>query len=256
MNSKESYLQQEVDWIENSGEMPEVAFYESLYYLTEEEDGPKLILTSADIKFLEDAVVNRFKTIILRDLEFANRKSSIFRGLKRAIINYDRLKKYQKKKNRADSGIEKAIGYSLIEYIRCECEDISDKRHYRTINCKRDELEHFAEELGVNISPEYKDICFKHIPLTFDEVYRATLLSERQDYPYKLVYDRGDYCEIVIFNEKKQKFHISLKVFCEKEDSDRKNMRLKTDAVYRSLSKAVPPWEIPPKTSINNLDEI
>jgi len=244
VSSKKNYLQQEIDWIENSGEIPEVAFYEALFYLKEEEEGPKLILTSLDIKVLEDAVINRYKTIILRDLKFANRRSTIFRGLKRAIINYNRLKKYQKRKNRIDSGMEKEIGHSLIEYIRCECEDISDKRHYRTINCTRDGLERFAKELGVNISPEHNDICFEHIPLTFDEVYRATLLSERDDYPYKFIYDRGDYCEIVIFNEKKQKFHISLKVFCEEEDSDRKNMRLKTDAVYRSLSKSVPPWEI------------
>ncbi len=244
MNSGESYLQQEVDWIENSGEMPEVAFYEALYYLAEEEEGPKLTLTLSDIKHLEDAAINRFKTIILRDLKFANRRSSIFRGLKRAIINYNRLKKYQKKKNRIDPGLEKMIGRFLLEYIRRECEEISDRRHYRTINCTREELEQFADELGVNIAPEHNDICFEHIPLTFDEVYRATLLSERQDYPYKFIYDRGNYCEIVIFNEKKQKFHISLKVFCEKEDSDRKNMRLKTDAVYRSLSKSIPPWKI------------
>ncbi len=244
VNSRENYLQQEIDWIENSGEIPEVAFYEALYYLKEEEEGPKLMLASSDIKRLEDTVINRYKTIILRDLKFANRRSSIFRGLKRAIINYDRLKKYQKRKNRIDPGMEKEIGHSLLEYIRCECEDISDKRHYRTINCTLEELEQFAEELGVDIAPEHKYICFEHIPLTFDEVYRATLLSEREDYPYKFIYDRGDYCEIVIFNEKKQKFHISLKVFCEKEDSDRKNMWLKTDAIYRSLSKSVPPWEI------------
>ncbi len=243
MNSRESYLLQEVDWIENSGEMPEVAFYEALYHLEEEEEGPRLILTLSDIKYLEDAVINRFKTIILRDLKFANRRSSIFRGLKRAIINYDRLKKYQKRKNRIDPGIEKEASHSLLEYIRCECEDILDKRYYRTINCTREELEQFADELGVNIAPEYNDICFEHIPLKFDEVYRATLLSEREDYPYKFIYDRGNYCEIVIFNEKKQKFHISLKVFCKKEDLDRKNMLLKTDAVYRSLSKSIPPWE-------------
>ena len=244
MNSRESYLQQEVDWIENSGEMPEVAFYESLYYLTEEKEGPKLILTLSDIRLLEDAVVNRYKTIILRDLEFANIRSVIFRGLKRAIINYKRLKRYQKKKNLVDNGLKKEIGCSLIEYIRRECSEISDKRHYRTINCTREELEQFAEELGVNISPEYNDICFEHIPLKFDEVYRATLLSEKEDYPFKFIYDRGDYCEIVILNEKKQKFYISLKVFCEKDDSDRKNMWLKTHAIYSSLSKTVPPWEI------------
>jgi len=59
VNSGESYLQQEVDWIENSGEMPEVAFYEALYCLTEEEEGPKLTLTLSDIKRLEDAAINR-----------------------------------------------------------------------------------------------------------------------------------------------------------------------------------------------------
>jgi hypothetical protein len=244
VNSRESYLQQEVDWIENSGETPEVAFYETLHYLIKEEEGPKLVLTSSDIKVLEDAVINRYKTIILRDLKFANRRSSIFRGLKRAIINYNRLKKYQKKKNRIDPGLEKMTGRFLLEYIRRECEEISDRRHYRTINCTREELEQFADELGVNIAPEYNDICFEQIPLTFDEVYRATLLSEKQDYPYKFIYDRGNYCEIAIFNEKKQKFHISLKIFCEKENSDRKNMRLKTDAVYMSLSKSIPPWKI------------
>jgi hypothetical protein len=244
VNFRESYLQQEIDWIEHSGEMPEVAFYESLYYLTEEEEGPKLILTLSDMKRLEDAAINRFKTIILRDLKFANRRSSIFRGLKRATINYNRLKKYQKRKNRMDPGLEKMIGRFLLEYIRRECEEISDRRHYRTINCTREELEQFANELGVNITPEYNNMCFEQIPLTFDEVYRATLLSERQDYPYKFIYDRGHYCEIVILNKKKQKFHISLKVFCEKEDSDRKNMWLKTDAIYRSLSKSIPPWEI------------
>ena len=63
MNSRESYLEQEVDWIENSGEMPEVAFYEALYYLTEEEEGPKLTLTLSDIKHLEDEAINRFKII-------------------------------------------------------------------------------------------------------------------------------------------------------------------------------------------------
>ena len=156
MNSKENYMQQEIDWIENSGETPEVAFYETLYYLKEEEDGPKLVLTSSDIERLEDAVINRYITIILRDLKFTNRRSSIFRGLKRAIINYNRLKKYQKKKNRIDPGMKKEIGRFLIEYIRCECEDISDKRHYRTINCTQEELEQFAEELGVNISPAKK----------------------------------------------------------------------------------------------------
>jgi hypothetical protein len=60
VNPRESYLQQEVDWIENSGEIPEVAFYEALYCLTEEKEGPGLILTLSDIKRMEDAVIKPF----------------------------------------------------------------------------------------------------------------------------------------------------------------------------------------------------
>ena len=78
------------------------------------------------------------------------------------------------------------------------------------------------------------------IPLTFDEVYKATLLTERNDYPYKSLHDRGDYFEIVILNEDKQQLSISLKIYMD-EKTDKQNMRLKTDAIYRSIPKPEAP---------------
>lgn len=132
---------------------------------------------------------------------------------------------------------------SLVEYMDRECRAISKGRLYRTINCGREELEEFAKELGVDIDPECLGMCFKQVPLTFDEVYLATLLIERNDYPYKFFYDRGDYFEIVIFNEDKKQLSTSLKI-CMDEKTNRQDIRLKADAIYRSIPKSAAPWNI------------
>ncbi|MEA3280520.1 MAG: hypothetical protein U9Q38_07970 [Thermodesulfobacteriota bacterium] len=242
MNSSESFVQEEAEWIEESGETPEVAFYEAVFYLTEKEDGPKLTLSPSDIKLLEDAVIYRYKIIILRDLDYTNTKSPVFRGMKRAIINYERLKKYQSRKNRVVSGRKEKTGLSLVEYMDRECRAISKGRLYRTINCGRIELEKFSKELGVDIDPECLNMCFKQVSLTFDEVYLAALLTERDDYPYKFLYDREDCFEIVIFNEDKEQLSTSLKI-CMDEGTNRQNMRLKADAIYRSIPKSAAPWK-------------
>ncbi len=243
MNSRESYIQEEAEWIEESGETPEVAFYESVFYLTEKEDGPKLTLSPSDIKLLENAVIYRYKNIILRDLDYTNRGSTVFRGIKRAIINYERLKKYQSRKNKVVSGQKEEISRVLAEYMVRECRDISEGRLYTTINYNREKLEGFAKELGVNINPECLELCFKQIPLTFDEVYRATLLTERNDYPYKFLYNKGNCFEIVIFNEDKEQLSISLKI-CMDGKTNKQDIRLKADAIYRSIPKSEAPWNI------------
>jgi len=243
MNSRENFVQEEAEWIEEFGEIPEVAFYEAVSYLTEEEDGPKLTLVPSDIKFLEKAVIYRYKNITLRDLDYSNRGSTVFRGIKRAVINYERLKEYQSRKNKVVSGQKEEIGRALAEYMVRECRDISEGRFYSTINYSREKLEKFAKELGVDIDPECLELCFKQIPLTFDEVYRATLLTERDDYPYKFLYDRGNYFEIVIFNENKEQLPISLKI-CMDGKTDKQDMRLKADAIYRSIPKLEAPWNI------------
>ncbi len=236
-------MQEEVEWIENSGEIPEVAFYAAFSYLTEKEDGPKLTLTASDIKHLEDAVINRYKIIIMRDLNYANRGSHTFRGMERAIVNYGRLKKYLVQKNRVVSGWKEEVGQSLLNYINREYHDISKGRLYGTINCTREKLERFARELDVDINSHYLDVCFKEISLTFDEVYRATLLTEREDYPFKFLCDRGDCFEIVIFNKNKQQFSISLKILCGCGEAERQKMWSKADAIYRSISKSPIPWD-------------
>jgi len=249
MDSKQTYLKDEVEWIQNSGEIPEVAFYTSFYYLTKKEDGPKLTLTALDIKCLEDVVIDRYNTIILRDLNYTNRSSHSFRGIERAIVNYSRLKNYLSRKNRLVPGWETEIHQAFLTYLNLEYQDISDGRAYRTINCNREELEQFARELGVDLDIKNLDLCFAQVSLTFEEVYRVTLLSEMKDYPFKLLYDRGDYFEVVILNEGRKHFPFTLKIFYGQAQWEKREVYLKVDATYRSIPKLPAPWKDMPSDS-------
>lgn len=236
VNSNKGYIRDEVELIETSGEMPEVSYYESISYLTQKEEGPQLTLTPSDIKDLEHAVCKRYNNIILRDLDYANRGNDIFRGMKRAIINYARMKKYQNAKKKSSAGWREDIGHALSDYIRREASDISKGRRYTTINCIRKDLEQFAKELGADIDAECINLAYEQIPLTFDEVYRTTLLAERDDYPFKRLEDKGDCLEIQILNEKQQ-VPVSLKLVCEAGEKERKVMRSKAKAIYQSIRK-------------------
>jgi hypothetical protein len=244
MASKKQYLTEETEWIVESGEIPEVAFHEAVFYLTKSKKGPALKLTSADIKLLEKAVINRYKTIILRDLNCKNIGTPVFRGIKRSIINYKRLKKYQAQKNIKNNNLKKEIIRLLTEYMDQECREISENRFYRTINCTRRELEAFTEEVGADIDPAWMDLCFKQIPLTFDEVYRVRRITEKHDYPYKLLFEGENYLEIAVFNKNRLKFPISLKMDIDETREKKQDTRLKADAVFRSISKSKPPWNI------------
>jgi len=60
----------EDEWyhVRYSGEIPEVALHSSLFYLTDDPDGPKLELETEHIHFLHEAVVARYYEIIVRDI--------------------------------------------------------------------------------------------------------------------------------------------------------------------------------------------
>ena len=74
---KKAYIAEEAFMVLHSGEIPEIALHSSLYYLTEDPEGPGLILTAADILPLKQEVVKRYQEIILRDLEPKNRDKGI-----------------------------------------------------------------------------------------------------------------------------------------------------------------------------------
>ncbi|MDL1972456.1 MAG: hypothetical protein LWW78_04365 [Deltaproteobacteria bacterium] len=162
---------EEKEIICHSGELPEVAFYSSLYFLTEDPDGPHLSLTPEEVTFLKQGVIERYKWIILRDLDPKMRARSEFRGIERAIVNYKRLKRYAEKEQIDIKNIVPEFAKALISYTKVELEDIYLREHsLRTINCSRSDWQWFLKELGLgpNILPD-PDCFFKRSPLHFKE---------------------------------------------------------------------------------------
>ncbi|NPA49201.1 MAG: hypothetical protein GXO20_04410, partial [Thermodesulfobacteria bacterium] len=82
---------EEAEIIRHSGEIPEVALWNSLYYLTTDEEGPRLTISEAEARILKRAVVERYLTIIERDLTVENIGKSFYRGVNRAMVNWERL---------------------------------------------------------------------------------------------------------------------------------------------------------------------
>lgn len=142
-------LQEEVMMIEHSGEMPEVAFYESLYFLAEDPDGPGIRLDHHDQLPMKEAVIRRYMFIILRDLNPKNRKKSIYRGIKRSIINWERLKKYSRKEDLDIEEARKRTAQSLLSFLEQERRDVTEKGTASSLNCTRKELRDFATDLGL-----------------------------------------------------------------------------------------------------------
>jgi hypothetical protein len=79
-SDKKTYIEEEVFVVQHSGEIPEVTLHESLYYLSEDDEGPGLQVKPDDVFPLKLAVVKRYRTIILRDLAPGNRDKRIYRG--------------------------------------------------------------------------------------------------------------------------------------------------------------------------------
>jgi uncharacterized protein YicC (UPF0701 family) len=80
------------------GEIPEVFFWNSYFYLTEPPPkGLGLTLNEEELLVLKRAVIERYLEIIKRDLTPENIEKPFYRGIKRAIVNLGRLKKFAEK---------------------------------------------------------------------------------------------------------------------------------------------------------------
>lgn len=149
--NKQDFLADEVLMIADGGEMPEVAFNSSLYYLTRDEDGPKLQLSKDDLLPLKEAVVQRFSFIILRDLQPENRTKSIYRGLARSSANWFRLWGYCQREELSSDGVRTEAGRDLAVFLSVELRDVCEGGGASCINCSRVELEEYAGSLGLEL---------------------------------------------------------------------------------------------------------
>ncbi|MBA2848476.1 hypothetical protein G4V39_03380 [Thermosulfuriphilus ammonigenes] len=150
MDGQELVAEEAFAIVEAGGEIPEVIYYNAIYYLSEDPDGPGIRLTQEDLSQLKLAVVERYRRIILRDLTPENRDKSIYRGLARAIVNWKRLKKFcdcQKLETGILASLRQEVCRALETFLIQEAFDVSRGRPC-SINCSSKELFSWLKELG------------------------------------------------------------------------------------------------------------
>lgn len=154
--SRQSLINDEVLILADGGEMPEVAFHSAVYYLTKDEDGPRLELRGEEVTLLKEAVVRRYKAIVLRDLCPGNKKKSIYRGLERSVANWQRLKAFGEQENIDLSSIQTQVGRALIKFLKHECQAVINQGEESCLNCSPERLAVYAQSLGVALESEVK----------------------------------------------------------------------------------------------------
>lgn len=149
--SSESAEHLENEWflVRHSGETPEIALYSALHYLTEAEDGPRLSLTGEQFSLLKEAAGERYREIVLRDLQPENRDKTIYRGVKRAMVNFRRYECFCRRQSFDGQDFKKEVAASLLIFLATECVEVARGGRSSSINCSFPELNTFAQEIGL-----------------------------------------------------------------------------------------------------------
>ncbi len=137
-------IKEEAEIIRHAGEIPEVAFWNSLHYLTEDPEGPGLKLTQEEENYLKKAIVDRYLVIIKRDLTYENKGKSHYRGLERAITNWKRLSAFAEREGFALEHLRKWVLECLQTYLK----QLSEKEFFQ----EKEQLKELAELLGTSFS--------------------------------------------------------------------------------------------------------
>ncbi len=147
----EEIVEEEVLLIKHSGEIPEIALHSSLHYLFEDEEGPGLGPEEIDLTPLKLAVVERYRKIILRDMNPRNRDKSIYRGLARSIVNWRRLRLFVERHQVGElEPIRQEAAEALASFLENEAAQVLSGERNSCINCTYEELMDFAAELGLS----------------------------------------------------------------------------------------------------------
>ncbi len=157
----------ENEWyiVRYSGEIPEIAYNSSIYFLTRAQDGPQARLDEAQIKLLQDAAVARFAEIVLRDLQHVNYSEPtgkpIRRGVVRSIANYRRFCVFCERQQLGGVAVERVrnqAAEALLIFLTTELEQLQSGKRLSVINCTYKELQDYAELLGVGLQGRYQSL--------------------------------------------------------------------------------------------------
>jgi len=146
-------IEDEFFLLADSGELPEVAYHSSLWCLCADPDGPRLTLTGAEKRQLQDAALRRCQRIILRDLTPAFRDRRIWRGPQRSRCNWGRYLAFCRRIGRQpDLLFQMQAAAALTGYLAQELAELrSGARERSSVNCTYEELLDFAEQLGCRL---------------------------------------------------------------------------------------------------------
>ncbi|QJA06115.1 hypothetical protein FVE67_04580 [Thermosulfurimonas marina] len=120
------------------GEIPEVAYWNAWFFLTSPPpEGLGLRLNGKETRYLKEAVCRRYLAIIRRDLTPENIGKPHYRGLPRARINWERLRRFAQREGLWENGWHQEI----LEYLQGFIEGLSPGE------ALREEALQFLEEL-------------------------------------------------------------------------------------------------------------
>jgi hypothetical protein len=156
MSVVDEYIENEWFVVRHSGEMPEVAFHSSLYFLTEADEGPRLGLSAEQILPLKEAAALRYREIVLRDLQPENRQLTVYRGVRRSMINYRRYQQFCDRQQFEMSCFAGEVAAELLFFLVAEEVEVGKGIRQSVINCSFNELNQFAVEIGLvhDVLPE------------------------------------------------------------------------------------------------------
>ncbi len=150
---RKELLEEELLIVRHSGEIPEIALHASLYYLEEDEEGPRMTLTAAERQDLCAAALARAREIVLRDLDPANRDLGLYRGVARSLANWQRLQNFCRRSNLACPGFREEVRRALVSFLETELREVASGERDSCVNCSPDEIELFCREL--ELDPEH-----------------------------------------------------------------------------------------------------
>ena len=155
-------LEEEYLIVRHSGEIPEIALYSTLFYLSEDPEGPQIILNNEELDVLQEAALARSREIVLRDLDPANRDLGLYRGVRRSIYNWYRLQAFCQRIGRDCYSFRETVCAALLAFLQQEVQDVTSGNRASSINCSASELADFATVLDCDVAdfpPGWAEIC-------------------------------------------------------------------------------------------------
>jgi len=140
----------EDEWliVRNSGEIPEITYHGSLYFLEKDPLGPGLELSSTEKQHLKEAAVERYQEIILRDIQIENFSKTIYRGVKRSIYNWHRYEAFCARQELQCLQFRGTVSTALLLFLEQGTNEAGKSVPEQFLNCRVDELQKFMEDLG------------------------------------------------------------------------------------------------------------